>query len=354
MQCFFRPAKEAAPAEDAANSGAPTKDAVPVSAAAATPQGAAEVPPTTWPQPSAQEAPSAGRRWSAKRIVGVCAIALVVVVAIAAVAMNMNQTQANLIPSEGFEKDEQVDADVSAVGNAPAATDDSAATGVTAGISTDDVARAHAALKLAETGWSIDANGYISYAFALENTSDDLLVDFPAVTITGYDDAGSVVSSDTMTLAALISIVSEIPAYDPDDYAQRFIAQGYLYMFLGLLVRENGGNHFRYSPAVADALDCIHTHYGEPLSVADVAARVNVSRATLYRAFVRECGCSPGEYLVGYRLKASVAAFGTDKSLAEIAYDCGFGSYAHYADIFRTQYGVSPSVYRKRQAAGGK
>lgn len=196
-------AGEAAPAEDAANSGAPTKDAVPVSAAAATPQGAAEVPPTTWPQPSAQEAPSAGRRWSAKRIVGVCAIALVVVVAIASVAMNMNQTWANSIPSEGFEKDGQVDADASAAGNAPAATDDSAATGVTAGISTDDVARAHAALKLAETGWSIDANGYISYAFSLENTSDDLLVDFPAVTITGYDDAGSVVSSDTMTLAAL-------------------------------------------------------------------------------------------------------------------------------------------------------
>lgn len=152
--------------------------------------------------------------------------------------------------------------------------------------------------------------------------------------------------------AALISIVSEIPVYDPDDYAQRFIAQGYLYMFLGLLVRENGGNHFRYSPTVADALDCIHTHYGEPLSVTDIAARVNVSRATLYRAFVRECGLSPGEYLVGYRLKASIAEFDTDKSLAEIAYGCGFGSYAHYADIFRTKYGISPSAYRNRQADG--
>lgn len=189
-------------AEDAASSGAPTKDDAPAGVATTTPQKAAEVPPTTWPQPSAQTAPSARRRWSARRIAGVCALAFVVVVAIAAVAMNMNQTQANLIPSEGFEKDGRVDADASAAGDAPA-TDGSAAAGMAAGGSTDDVARAHAALKLTETGWSIDANGYISYAFALKNTSDDLLVDFPAVTITGYDDAGSVVSSDTMTLAAL-------------------------------------------------------------------------------------------------------------------------------------------------------
>ncbi len=196
-------AGEAVPAEDAANSDVLTKDAVSTGVAAVTSQGAAEVPPTTLPQPSAQAAPSAGQRWSAKCIVGVCVIALVAVVAIAAVALNMNQTQANLIPSEGLEKDAQVDADASAVSDVPAATGDSAATGVTAGGSTDDVARAHAALKLVETGWSVDANGYISYAFALKNTSDDLLVDFPAVTITGYDDAGSVVSSDTMTLSAL-------------------------------------------------------------------------------------------------------------------------------------------------------
>ena len=153
--------------------------------------------------------------------------------------------------------------------------------------------------------------------------------------------------------AALISIISEIPEYDADDYAQRIIAQGYLYMFLGLLVRENGENHLRYSPVIADALDYIHTGYRGRISVSDVAAHVSVSRATLYRAFVKECGVSPGDYLIDYRLKATVAEFSSSKSLSEIAFGCGFGNYAHYAAIFKEKYGFSPSDYR-RVRSGGK
>lgn len=195
-------AGEAAPAGDAGSSNAPAKDAARTGAEAATPQGAAEASPATWQQPSSPASSSGVRRWSTKRIVGACTIALVAVVAVVAIAMNMNQSWANLIPSEVFGEDEQKDAGTSAADSISTSTDDFAS-GEQATSSSDDVARAHAALKLVETGWTIDATGYISYAFALKNTSDDLLVDFPVVTITGYDDAGSVVSSDTMTLSAL-------------------------------------------------------------------------------------------------------------------------------------------------------
>lgn len=149
---------------------------------------------------------------------------------------------------------------------------------------------------------------------------------------------------------ALRSIIEEMPDWS-DDRAVHMIAQGYLYLFIGLLVRENGGSYAKYSPVVADALDCIHAHYDQPLTVAALADRVGVSRTTLYRAFVRECGVAPQAYLVDFRLKASIARFSSADSLAEIAYGCGFPHYAHYAETFSVKYGESPAAYRKRLAA---
>lgn len=55
-------------------------------------------------------------------------------------------------------------------------------------------------LELVETGWSADESGYIHYAFGLRNTSDSLCVRFPSVEITGRDDDGSVLFSDTQVL----------------------------------------------------------------------------------------------------------------------------------------------------------
>lgn len=146
---------------------------------------------------------------------------------------------------------------------------------------------------------------------------------------------------------ALVAIIEDMPDYDPDDYAQHLVAQGHLFMFLGELVRTNGDSYFRYSPLVADALERIHIGYAA-LTVEGLAADVGASRATLYRAFMREIGMSPQAYLIDYRLQASVAAFGSGKSLAEIAYECGFNNYTHFIELFRQKYGESPATRRKR------
>lgn len=40
-------------------------------------------------------------------------------------------------------------------------------------------------LELVESGWSVSQQGYVSYAFALRNTSTTLQVQYPEVAITG-------------------------------------------------------------------------------------------------------------------------------------------------------------------------
>ncbi len=59
----------------------------------------------------------------------------------------------------------------------------SAATLATGTSGTDAVA--DNPLELVESGWSVSQQGYVSYAFALRNTSTTLQVQYPEVAITG-------------------------------------------------------------------------------------------------------------------------------------------------------------------------
>lgn len=58
-------------------------------------------------------------------------------------------------------------------------------------------------LEIVDSGWNLDVNGYICYVVAIKNTSDSLRVEFPEITITGRDEGGSIISSDTMVLSAI-------------------------------------------------------------------------------------------------------------------------------------------------------
>lgn len=66
--------------------------------------------------------------------------------------------------------------------------------------SQDEIERAYESLEIVESGWKVVDSGYVMYALTLENTSDDLTVDYPEIIITGRDESGSVVFSTSQVL----------------------------------------------------------------------------------------------------------------------------------------------------------
>ena len=58
-------------------------------------------------------------------------------------------------------------------------------------------------LKIVESGWTADKNGYIDYAVTLENSSEDLIIEYPEVVITGRDAEGSVVFSSSQVMGII-------------------------------------------------------------------------------------------------------------------------------------------------------
>jgi len=92
----------------------------------------------------------------------------------------------------------------------------------------------------------------------------------------------------------------------------------------------------------------IHAHYGEDVTLADIARAASISRSEAGRCFQACMGCSPVDALIRHRLqKAHGMLYDTTRTLQEISHACGFHSVNYFSRQFRKHYGYAPSCARK-------
>lgn len=92
----------------------------------------------------------------------------------------------------------------------------------------------------------------------------------------------------------------------------------------------------------------IHQHYGEKLTLADIAASGNVCRNKCCLLFKEYAGQPPIDFLNVYRLKISCdLLIRTDSPITDIAFSCGFNHLSYYSKLFQQKYGCTPSEYRR-------
>ncbi len=99
---------------------------------------------------------------------------------------------------------------------------------------------------------------------------------------------------------------------------------------------------------VLNMLDYIHQNYSQDISLEDLADVSNISKREVLRLFKKVIGETPIQYLLKYRLIQSASMLKEDKtkSVAQIALDCGFESFAYFSKKFKEFYLVTPSKYR--------
>jgi AraC-like DNA-binding protein len=95
-------------------------------------------------------------------------------------------------------------------------------------------------------------------------------------------------------------------------------------------------------------LTYMETHYEERISAEQLAEKAHVTVCYFCRAFRQITGRTSTDYLNNIRLEKSTGYL-RDRSLnvTEIALKCGFDSVNYYSRLFRRNYHVSPSEYRK-------
>jgi AraC-like DNA-binding protein len=96
------------------------------------------------------------------------------------------------------------------------------------------------------------------------------------------------------------------------------------------------------------ARDLADRHYGEPLTVADLAAAAGLSPAHFTREFRRVFGESPHQYLLTRRLERAAALLrDTDWSVTRVCHSVGWTSVGSFTTSFGRIHGMTPSQYRR-------
>jgi AraC-like DNA-binding protein len=100
-------------------------------------------------------------------------------------------------------------------------------------------------------------------------------------------------------------------------------------------------------PVVGPALRAVHDNPAHPWTVAALAARAGVSRATLARRFTELVGEPPMSYLAGWRITLAADLLREPgATIASVARRVGYASPFALSTAFKRVRGVSPREYR--------
>lgn len=106
------------------------------------------------------------------------------------------------------------------------------------------------------------------------------------------------------------------------------------------------------SPAVYAIRQVIHAR--ELMPVSDIASHFNLSTRQLERKFNELAGFSPKTYMRIIRFHAALNQYdhNANRSLTDIALDCGYYDQSHFIRDFKSFSGYHPGIYFKGQAEG--
>lgn len=92
----------------------------------------------------------------------------------------------------------------------------------------------------------------------------------------------------------------------------------------------------------------VMAHYSHPIKLDDVASHIGMNRSAFCTFFKRNKGMTFSKFVTLYRLETACELLrATKKQVSEICFAVGFNDLPHFNRVFKKQYGVSPSAFRR-------
>jgi len=105
------------------------------------------------------------------------------------------------------------------------------------------------------------------------------------------------------------------------------------------------------SSFVNEAIQYMNVHLAGPISLEDIATHSHMTKYHFDRMFQKRTGLSPWEYFTKLRIEhAAHLLITTEKTVAEIAPECGYPNVNYFHKVFRKYVGVSAMSFRKSYA----
>jgi AraC-like DNA-binding protein len=146
------------------------------------------------------------------------------------------------------------------------------------------------------------------------------------------------------------TLLDMVEAWQSGDSLRRLEADHLAMSLVLSLLRQYGRPSSR--PARRHALSWVAPylsfHIGEPLTVADMARRANLSPSRFSAVFRQHFGLSPHQYSLRLRVEhAQELLRTTDAPIKAIAASCGFADIHHFSRTFKRIVHQSPGAYRR-------
>lgn len=98
---------------------------------------------------------------------------------------------------------------------------------------------------------------------------------------------------------------------------------------------------------IAAALQTLESSFAEPLTPSDLARIAKLPGARFARIIKRIFGITPSQLIAKTRIAAaSRLLHGTDRTIAEIALECGFSDHSAFTRAFRAMTSATPTQFR--------
>lgn len=176
------------------------------------------------------------------------------------------------------------------------------------------------------------------------------LIELPAMLLERVKDGG-VLLDDPLHIAGGAATWAMQRLYEetlhPDELTPLSF-DGLMLHLLTSLRRESTRSRMQAPAWLAIARELMHDRFAERLSLAGVAAVAGVHPVHLATTFHRCVGTTFGSYLRAIRVAHAKRALAeTQRSVAEIALECGFTDQSHLTRVLREATGLTPARYRR-------
>ncbi|RYY57928.1 MAG: AraC family transcriptional regulator [Chitinophagaceae bacterium] len=113
------------------------------------------------------------------------------------------------------------------------------------------------------------------------------------------------------------------------------------------------GNHYN-GRRIAIVMEHVNKNFEKEITLKEAAALINMTEVSFSRFFKQRTGNTFIDSLTEIRIgNATRLLIDTSKSVAEIAYECGFNNISNFNRIFKKRKGCVPKTFRKTYQAYG-
>lgn len=152
---------------------------------------------------------------------------------------------------------------------------------------------------------------------------------------------------ETVFVTALLKKLLYMQKNDTDP---KFCA-GAVELYLWTIFRSYGvidTTHRNETQVIPQVIRYITEHFGEPLTLEDIAAEFFVSKSHLNRHFKAYTNSTVYAYIMALRLTHARRMLREGIPAVEAGRECGFSDYSTFYKAFKTQTGLSPQQFKSR------